>query len=230
MVSPSTAGRVDWHSDTAIARRKQRYAKETRLRLAGIGAIVIACALLAILVGSLVFTGYRAFTQTMVAIDVVLDAEVIDQANPRRANWRAILNDSVAAIFADIEDLDVRRATSILTNNARFMIRDRVVADPDLIGQTVTFTIPASDPFDQLAKGLVNRDLPEDRRRVTDADIALFDRLVAEDRVSMPFNWALFFNADSRFPELAGLAGAIVGSALALLVCFLLSFPLGVGA
>jgi phosphate transport system permease protein len=48
--------------------------------------------------------------------------------------------------------------------------------------------------------------------------------------VSRPFNWGLFFNADSRFPELAGLAGAIVGSFYALLVCFLISFPIGIAA
>ena len=45
-----------------------------------------------------------------------------------------------------------------------------------------------------------------------------------------PFNWELFFNADSRFPERAGLAGAITGSFYALLVCFLLSFPIGIAA
>jgi phosphate transport system permease protein len=53
---------------------------------------------------------------------------------------------------------------------------------------------------------------------------------VADGRVSMPFNWGLFFNADSRFPEMAGLAGAIVGSFYALLVCFLISFPVGIAA
>lgn len=44
------------------------------------------------------------------------------------------------------------------------------------------------------------------------------------------FNWGLFFNADSRFPELAGLSGAIVGSFYALLVTFIISFPLGIAA
>ncbi len=48
--------------------------------------------------------------------------------------------------------------------------------------------------------------------------------------VTKPFNWGLLFNSNSRFPELAGLRGAIVGSFYALLVCFLVSFPLGIGA
>jgi phosphate transport system permease protein len=54
--------------------------------------------------------------------------------------------------------------------------------------------------------------------------------LEQEGLLRTPFNWELFFNADSRFPERAGLAGAITGSFFALLVCFLLSFPVGIAA
>jgi len=44
------------------------------------------------------------------------------------------------------------------------------------------------------------------------------------------FNWGLIVNPNSRFPELAGLGGAIVGSFYVLLVCFLISFPMGIAA
>jgi phosphate transport system permease protein len=91
-------------------------------------------------------------------------------------------------------------------------------------------TVPVSDPFDQLNKGLIDRATPEANRRVSDREIAWFDALKARGMISKPFNWALFTNADSRFPELAGLKGALVGSFWALLVCFLISFPLGIGA
>jgi len=40
----------------------------------------------------------------------------------------------------------------------------------------------------------------------------------------------LIFNSDSRFPEIAGLAGAIVGTFYAVLVCFAISFPVGIAA
>jgi phosphate transport system permease protein len=123
-----------------------------------------------------------------------------------------------------------RSLGQILTNNTQFMVRDAVLADPSVIGRALTLSVPASDPFDQVNKGVISRDLPEDERRVSDEQIAWFDKLVAEGRVSAPFNWGLFFNADSRFPELAGLAGAIVGSFYALLVCFVLSFPVGIAA
>ena len=90
--------------------------------------------------------------------------------------------------------------------------------------------MPAADPYDQLLKGLIDRATPEDRRRLDDAAIARFDTLVADGRVSRPFNTALFINADSRFPESAGLAGAITGTFMALMVCFLISFPVGIAS
>ena len=90
--------------------------------------------------------------------------------------------------------------------------------------------VPVSDPFDQLNKGLVDRNTPEDRRRLNDTEIGWFDALADEGRVSRSFNWGLFTHADSRFPEMAGLKGAIVGSFYALLVCFLISFPVGIAA
>ena len=110
------------------------------------------------------------------------------------------------------------------------MVRDAVVADPSAIGGTIVLDVPASDPYDQLSKGLVDRGAPEDRRRLNDAQIGWFDALKAEGLVTRPFNTALFLNPDSRFPEVAGLKGAIVGTFYAILVCFLISFPLGIAA
>jgi phosphate transport system permease protein len=44
------------------------------------------------------------------------------------------------------------------------------------------------------------------------------------------FNTTLFTAADSRFPELAGLKGALVGSFYLVLICLLLSVPTGIAA
>jgi phosphate transport system permease protein len=90
--------------------------------------------------------------------------------------------------------------------------------------------VPLADPVDQFHKGVIPRDVPEDQRRVNDLQVGYYDQLVERGLVSTPFNWALFFSSDSRFPELAGLAGALVGSFYALLVCFLISFPVGIAA
>jgi phosphate transport system permease protein len=219
-----------WSTQAAVRNRKRRHAADRRLRLIGAGAIGLAMVLLGTLIVSIVATGWPAFLQTRIVLEVDVDPQHVEAENAARGNFRALVQEAiVAALPPDARDHG-RAAADILSNGAQLMLRDRVAADPGLIGETVRIEIPASDPFDQLAKGTISRDTPETFRRVTDRQIAWWDHLVAEGSVSTQFNWGLFFNADSRFPELAGLAGAIIGSFLALLVCFLLSFPLGIAA
>jgi phosphate transport system permease protein len=221
---------IDWSTEQAKARRRRRHGADRRLQIYGMTAIFLAIGLLAILIISLISTGYSAFVQTMITVDFPISAEDVDRDEPERGNYRAIVRQALTDMFPDVPSSEQRQLSQILTNNTQFMVRDAVVADPSVIGGTLVLTVPASDPFDQLNKGRISRDLPESERRVSDQQIKWFDQLKAEGRVSTPFNWGLFFNADSRFPELAGLAGAIVGSFYALLVCFLISFPIGIAA
>jgi phosphate transport system permease protein len=224
-------GRVDWASDASAQRRKRRYAANRRLQFWGIAAISIAVALLALLFVSLVAAGYTAFVQTKIRMDFVISEADVKPDAIADGNYRAIVQDSLRAIFPDVTGrADQRKLDEILTKNTQYFVRDAVVADPSLIGRTLTLEIPASDPFDQLNKGVIDRNLPEDQRRVTDQQIGWFETLVEQGRVSTPFNWGLLTNTNSRFPELAGLRGAIVGSALTLLVTFVLSFPIGIAA
>lgn len=222
---------VDWASESANARRKKRHAADRRLQFYGIAAISLAIGLLLLLFASLIVSGYTAFVQTHVRMEFPISEKYVKADAPADGNYRAVVKDALAALYPDVTSpADQRLLGQILTNNTQFFVRDAVVADPTLIGRTLTLDIPASDPFDQLAKGVIDRTLPEDQRRVTDKQIAWFDVLEDQGRISTPFNTGLLTNSNSRFPELAGLSGAIVGSALTLLVTFVLSFPIGIAA
>lgn len=221
---------IDWSAPDAAALRRRRYAADRRLRLYGIAAIVTAISLLAILIVSLIMNGYQAFVQTYITIPITVSEENVEPDAIQDGNFRLVIRDSLANLFPNVTGSDRRHLGHLLTSSAAYIVRDRVVADPSLIGKTFEMALPASDPVDQFNKGVIPRDIPESQRRVNDKQVQWFDQLVAEGRVSKPFNWALFFNADSRFPELAGLSGAIVGSFYALLVCFMLSFPIGIAA
>lgn len=227
--SPSPRQSV-WKTDEMAKRRKARYAADHRLRFYGMAAIAFALGFLAILVGTLAFTGYSAFTQSMVKIDIDFSTAEINRENPMDSNWRTIFRQAVIDDVGELSRAEERDYFSMFTSSAPFLIRDQIIADPSILNGRATFTVPMSDPIDQLAKGLVNTDLPENQRRVNDKQIELFNKLEAKGAVTQPFNWGLFFNSDSRFPELAGLAGAISGSFWLLLVCFLISFPAGIGA
>ena len=215
----------------AQAHRRRRYGAERRLRAYGITAITLAIGLLGVLILTLVLSGYQAFVQTFIRVDFPISAEHVDPADPAKGNWRAVVADGLAQLLPEAKSAAQRRAMgAILTNNTQFFVRDAVLANPSLIGGTLTLDVPASDPFDQLQKGTIRRDTPEANRRVSDAEIGWFDAIKAQGRVSTPFNWGLIFNADSRFPEIAGLSGAIVGTFYAILISFLISFPIGVFA
>ena len=222
---------VALRDSAAVARRRRRHLADLRLRFYGIAAIVSAIGLLGILVVTLVIGGYPAFVQTHIRVDFPISAEYVDPADPAKGNWRAVVRDGMLALFSgEASPTETRDIPKIATNNTQFIVRDAVLANPSVIGGTLTLDVPAADPFDQLQKGTIRRDTPEENRRLTDDQVAWFDAIAAQGRISTPFNWGLIFNSDSRFPEMAGLAGAIVGSFYALLVCFLISFPLGVAA
>ena len=214
--------------EASLARRNR---KQVYLQILGITAITFAFLMLFILITSLLVSGYRAFTQTHLELNVYLDPDVIDSEGLPRGNFRKLLQRSIEGEFPEVTSTRERRALAkIASNGAQFMLRDKIVEDPALIGESIIIKFPTSDPYDQLNKNLVNRDIPEEYRRLSDQEIAWFDQLEEMGKISAPPNWALVANADSRFPELAGLKGALVGSFWALLVCFLISFPLGIGA
>ncbi|MEO1501193.1 MAG: phosphate ABC transporter permease PstA [Pseudomonadota bacterium] len=220
---------------TAGGRTRSRLRKRNRsqimLQACGIAAISFAGIMLFILLSSLVSTGYKALTQTHITLEVFVDPEQIKEERLPRGGFRQVLAATMLTEFPDVEGrANIRKLTDVLSNGAQFTLRDKVAADPTIIGQTISLTVPVSDPFDQLQKNLVKRETPEEQRRVNDQQIAWFDALSEKGMISEPLNWGLLTNADSRFPELAGLRGALVGSFWALLICFLISFPLGIGA
>ena len=71
---------------------------------------------------------------------------------------------------------------------------------------------------------------PEGRRQVNDQAAVYIEKLKASGVVQKNFNWRFFTSGDSREPELAGIRGALVGTALTLLVTLLLCLPTSVAA
>ena len=161
-------------------------------------------------------------------LDIAVDLPVYEVLN--QANFQSLANEALYRLFPEVEGRARGDLRAIISPGAGFDLRRMILADPGLVGGSVTIEVPLSDSFDQLAKGRVDRDLPEDRRRVNDEQIAYFDSLEAAGMVTSRFNTRFFSAADSRQPELAGIWGALVGSFYTLVVTLLLSFPIGVSA
>ncbi len=221
----------DWNSPENRRRVQKRYARDRLLKIAGLTAIGLAVLLLGILVTSLLYSARSAVTQSMVELEYFIDPAKVSRDAPERGSYRSIVKKAVLTHYPEVTNRrQQRKIVKILSGGVSYLVRDHVVANPDVMGKTISLKLPLSDPFDQLNKGVIRRDLPENQRRVSDKEIAWFDVMVKKDLIHNPINWGLIFNNDSRRPEVAGLRGAIVGSFYILLVCFLISFPVGIAA
>lgn len=209
-------------------RRRRRHAADRRLRWLARGAVGLTLGTLGLLLLALVATSLPALTTTTVRVDFPLDPALVDPADPAAGDFRAVVARGAAALFPDASPEERAAALHILTPAAPRLVRRAVLRDPARIGGTLVLAVPAADPYDQLAKGRIDRAAPEAERRLGDADIARFDRLAAGGRVSRPLNTGLLLNTDSQYPEMAGLLGAIVGSLMTLAVCLGLSLPIGI--
>ncbi len=208
-----------------------RNRSEKRFQWAGRGAIAISLGFLVIMFFSIISNGLGALQQSQIAVTVDLSAEEVDPENIRDTSFNSLLKKSLRNAFPEVESRkDKKRLYGLLSSEASFEIERQIIQNPDLLGGEQTLWLTASDDADLYISGQVDTDLPEAQRRVSDAEIALLDKMIENGAARETFNKGFFTSGDSREPEIAGILSALMGSFLTLLVCFALSFPLGIGA
>ena len=223
----------------------KRYSKEKRFILFGRLAISLTIIFLTILLGSIVLRGISGFTTTTITFDVNLDKKLIDpeSTNDKKiissARWRKITRDSIYNVLNEINlvmngevlsKAEQKSLVRLFSRSSEYQIKDIVMDDLSLIGKTINVTLPAASEVDQFLKGRIDQSLPEDDRPLNDIQISWIKHMVDNDMINRTFNSNLFTKGDSRNAEEAGILGALMGSFFALLICLLISFPLGVMA
>ncbi len=216
----------------------KRYAAEKRFRFYGIAAICASLAFLVVLLTSIFIKGWPAFTHAYVKMNITLDADTLELSeNPgaeelRAANYGGVIKKSLQEKFPEVKKRKEKKALyALLSNSGEYLLSDMVIANPDLIGQTIEVWLPADDETGALLKS--NHDLSKPDTivtRMSDQQIAMTKTLQDAGETDVRFNKTFFTAGDSREPEQAGIRAALIGSALTLLVTFLLSFPIAVAA
>ena len=213
---------------------KRRRRRELAFRYAGLLATFVGIGFLAMIFGILVANGSSAFTQTHLQLELNLDEGLLapdGEFDELDADFDGVVRSALRDRFPVVTDRDDRRALyRIASIDASFVVRDMVLADPALIGTTMTVWVPASANIDMLHKGNIDRDLDEKLRPVSNLQLALTDELLESGQLVRRFNTALFVNGDSREPEIAGIRGALMGSFYMLVVTLAIAFPIGVAA
>ena len=213
----------------------RRYAAERRFRFYGVLSIVLAISFLAFLFVSIFGQGYTAFAQTKILLDVDLSTPEFTEAAAtgdfRQTNFSGAVKAALYKLFPDANSRDDKKAlTRLVSSAAPFELKDLLAEKPQLAGHVVSVWLSADDEIDQLLKGNIDRNLPESEKRIDNATIGRVDALLAEKRLEKKFNSAFFTHGASRDPEQAGILAALMGSLYALLITFLLTFPIGISA
>ncbi|MEZ5874379.1 MAG: phosphate ABC transporter permease PstA [Hyphomicrobiales bacterium] len=223
----------------AAARLRKRHAAEKRFRMYGVFALLFGFAFLVVLFSSIISKGWTAFLQTSVHLSVYFDPEVVNPSgNPNdhdellRADYTKLARTALYKVLdVNTDDRKEKKAANeLLSRGVDTQLKDAVLDDPSLIGQTREVWLLASDNVDALLKGSIDRDTPEERRALSNQQLAWVDQLDDEDVIAKRFNTGLFVNGASSNPETAGLGVALIGSAFMMLTVILLAVPLGVCA
>ncbi|NWG25187.1 MAG: phosphate ABC transporter permease PstA [Pseudorhodoplanes sp.] len=166
MTDVAIAGRrtLDVTSDAARARIRSRYRAEARFKAYGLIAIGLTAVFLIVVLTDIVMKGIPAFTQNWLQLEVKVDPAEIDPqgtkdpAVVRSGDFALLVRNALRAQFPNVTDRAGRRQLDgLLSSGAPDVLRERVVADPALIGQTVRVPVLLSDDADLYFKGIGTR-------------------------------------------------------------------------
>lgn len=227
------------------AHTRRRNASEARFRLAGQIAVALGVLALVGLLASILSNGVSSFRQTFITLDVYLDPAKLDKSGERDLDkiakvstfgYPPLINDAMDAAMEgngiSVDGMSGKKAAALITKEAPAVIRDFVLANPDRIGDTVSFRMLASGRIDGYYKGRVTMESAELDRNTSPEELQLADALKEAGVLEIAFNWGFFTapDASDTRPESAGLGVAIIGSAYMMIVVLVLALPIGVAA
>ena len=226
-------------------RMRRRNAAERRFRLYGLTAILISLLSLAIMLFTIFRDGTSSFWQARLEFPVTLETSLLDpkghadraeMAKQTTVTYGKLLDQAFAAALAargiDTAGLSAKEIGGMVSKAAPAQIRDRVLADPSLLGQTIEVDVLASGRIDGYLKGRVTRESAARDPNVTPAMLDLSDRLRAAGMLGLAWNWEFITGPDASDtrPEAAGLGVAVLGSAYMMLLVLVMCVPVGVAA
>ena len=120
----------------------------------------------------------------------------------------------------------------LISKEASAQVRNRVLAEPDLIGQTVEFDVLTGGRIDGFFKGRVTMESAARDSNTSPQQLQLAQELADRGEIVTRFNWNFLRLADAsdQRPEAAGVGAAIVGSFYMMLVVLVLAVPIGIAA
>ncbi|MDO9525965.1 MAG: phosphate ABC transporter permease PstA [Gemmobacter sp.] len=227
----------------ALTRR--RNAAESRFKLYGIAAISFSLLTLAFMLVTIFSDGVSAFRQASITFPVTLDAAKLDPKGQTNRDdmmkvttigYTSLLNKALVDYLdqqgISTEGVSDKQIAEFISRDTPAQLRNQVIADPTMLGQTISFSGFSTGRIDGYFKGRVTRETAQVDTNISVAQLDLADRLREAGILSVAFNWRFLTNPDAsdQRPEAAGLGIAIIGSAYMMLLVAVFVLPIGVAA
>lgn len=214
----------------------KRYRKERNFRRMGAGAIVIAFTFLCLLLGDMLYKAIPAFTQNYVVMDISYDMARLKLDKPTQdkevlagLNYRKLVIDALYKEFPQVKKRKEKiLLKKLISSGAPYQVKDKLLDDPSLLGQTVSMELLLDDDADTFVKSDEFHSGTVTNARLRQEQIDWLKSFDNKGKIVTHFNWLFFTNSDSRDPELAGIKGAVIGTLLTILVTVVIAFPIGV--
>ena len=230
---------------TQDALTRRRNAAEARFKAYGAVAITLSMLALVWLLFSIISVGSPAFRQTFLTMPIELPEDKLDKSGTRdpavmakvttvgyAAVIQAALTKAIKEKGISTDGMTPKDIAGIVSLEAPAQLRNHVLANPDLVGQTIDFEILANGRVDGFFKGRVTMETARLDSNIKPEQLVLAQQLVEAGIMAQRFNWGFitFPDASDQRPEAAGLGVAIIGSFYMMIVVLVLSLPIGVAA
>ena len=207
-----------------LSRIKLRKIREYLLKYAGLTSIMIALMCLGMLLYSIIYNGIGAFYNHYVSLPV---------------SYTLVKELDEKDLVKVLDNILAKKLSKDNKNHLqKISIRDFISTQQSLKPKDIlpnlscenkktckgNLRLLASSKVDMILKGMIEKDSIERTFYTTVKDMEESGILVKG------FNSFFFSNADSRYPELAGIKGAVVGSLYTVLLSIVFSIIVGVGA
>ena len=217
---------------TKEQRLQKRYASEKRFKSYGIISICLALTFVGLLVFKVLSEGTSAFVKTSIQLELNFDHKLLNTSKqPTKEEIEDIdfydfTLQHILKVFPTSNRDEEKQLIKLFTSDFEFEVKKYFKANPDILNKVITLNITASSDLDQLHKGNYQRDIPENRRKISNFQLKIYDQLLEKKKINKVFNNYFFTNGDSRNPEIAGIGGAMLGSFFSILVCLIIAFPI----
>ena len=213
---------------------KKRYRAEKRFKFYGLTSVILAILFVLFLVNVIFSKGKGAFSRTTISVEVDFNTEKLElKNNPTNeeiqdTDFYDLSIESLLNVYKTNGLKEEKDLIRVFSPDYEIEIKNFIIENKGFLNKTAIIELTASDDIDQLNKGNYPRHLPEERRRISDFQLLIYDKLVEDNKIQKAFNTFLFTNGDSRDPELAGVGGSLLGSFFTIIVTLLLSFPIAI--